>query len=518
MMRTDYKKYFRYGVIAAAVACAATSVVSAQVNTLYHMKTVSTRHELNPSFQPVPNGYFSTVPVLSGFSIGAGNNSLTLEDVIYPKKIGGEYKTIWFFNENGSIDDFYKTLKTNLHIYSEADFRLFAFGKRLRNSGYMTVGLNTKVSAGVFIPKDLVKLLVYGTPDRNGINAFNFDRFGVRTNVYTELALGYSQTVIPKLVVGGKMKFLVGHANVATKIKRFRLNASKDRWNIEIDGVVNANIPNAEYELDEQNRIENVNTGDMMDDFSAGDLVGGLGLAFDLGANYKLFDDRLTVSASILDLGFIGWKAQNAANIPFKSNVDFDGVEITLENGEAGWDEDYFDNLLDEVEYSTTFKPYTSALAAKILIGAEYGVLNNYLTFGGLSKSTIVNRAVFQEITASVNYLQFDFFNASLSYSLLNGRFGTVGLGLAGRMGPVNIYFAADYLPSKYTGEYIPYKNQAFNLQMGILFNFGYSAKKNADDDKDGVQNRRDKCPDTPAGAVIDKYGCPVQTENQKIQ
>jgi hypothetical protein len=212
--------------------------------------------------------------------------------------------------------------------------------------------------------------------------------------------------------------------------------------------------------------------------------MGGFGLAIDLGANYKLFDDRLTVSASLLDLGFIGWKAKNAANMRVNGQYEFEGVDFEFEDGVAKWDEGYFDDIEESIDYSTSFKSYTSALAAKVLLGAEYGILDNKLTFGGLSKSTIINKTVFQEITASVNYLQFDWFNASLSYSLLNGRFGTLGIGLGGRLGPVNLYVAGDYFPARYTNQFIPYKNKSFNYQFGLLFNFGYKAKKIKNEDE----------------------------------
>jgi hypothetical protein len=492
---------------------AAISVVSAQVNTLYYMKTVATRHELNPSFQPLPNSYYSILPIYSGMYIGAGNNSLALEDIVYPKRIDGKYKTIWFFNSEGNVDDFYKQLKNTTRVYSEVDLRLFAMGLRIRNNSYLTIGLNTKTSAGVFIPKDLAKLLIYGAPDTTNINSFNLDRLGIRANAYTELAVGYSRQIDDKLIVGGKLKLLAGHANMTTKIDKIKLNASRERWEFDIKGTVNMSAPSTEYELDDQKRIENIDF-DPFDNFNFGNMLGGFGAAVDLGANYKLLDDRLTVSASLLDLGFINWKAGNASNIPVSGYFEFDGVDIEFKDGIANWDEDYFDNIEDNIEYTTTFESYTSTLAAKVMLGVEYGILNNLLTFGGLSKSTIINKSIFQEITASVNYLQFSFFNASLSYSLLNGRFGTVGLGLGGRLGPFNIYVAGDYMPMKYAKQYVPYKNKAFNLQTGILLNFGYSDKKNADDDKDGVQNRKDKCPGTPADILVDRHGCPVEKES----
>jgi hypothetical protein len=511
-MKTNYIKYIQYSVIPIIILTAIiSSSVSAQVNTLYFMKTVSTRHELNPSFQPVTNGYYSTIPVFSGFSTEIGNNSISLENILYPKNVDGKYKTIWFFHEKGNIGDFYKNLKTTAQIYTEVDLRLFALGFKMQNNSYLTIGLNTKSSTGVFVPKDLAKLLVYGTLEKDKVNSFNLDRFGVRENLYTELAVGYSRAIDKKLTVGGKLKLLAGHANATTEITKFRLDASRDKWNFDIRGTVNASVPNVTYDLDEQNKIETVNTDRIIDDLKFGNLLAGFGLAFDLGANYKLLNDRLTVSASLLDFGFIGWNAKNAVNIPVDEQFEFDGIEIEIKDGTANWDEDYFDNVLNDINYSTSFNSYMSALAAKILIGAEYEILDNYLTLGALSKSTIINRSVFQEITASVNYLQFDYFNVSLSYSLLSGRFSTFGLGLGGRIGPVNIYLASDYLPAHYTKQFIPYKSKAFNLQMGILFNWGYSSKKNADDDNDGIQNRKDKCPDTPMDAFVDKSGCPLE-------
>ncbi|MDR1583204.1 MAG: DUF5723 family protein [Prevotellaceae bacterium] len=475
-MRTNYKKYAQYGIIAMIALFTTISTVSAQVNTLYYMKTVSTRHELNPSFQPIPKGYYTILPIISGFSLGLGNNSVAIEDLIYPVNINGENKTFWFYDKDHShVDDFYKSLKSNTNVYYEADLRLFAFGVRLPHNSYLTIGLNTKINAGFFIPKDLAKLSAYGVDAPTGTSSFDLSGLGARANVYSELAAGYSREINKKLTVGGKLKLLLGHANTTLEFDKFKVDVSKDRLTFDIKSTINMSAPNIEYELDEDDKIEDLNTSDMLDKLSFGKLMGGTGIAVDLGANYKLLDDKLTLSASLLDLGFIKWKAQNAANAPIKGSFVFEGVDITIEDGVADWDDGYFDNILeDNIDYTTTFNSYTSFLAAKVLIGAEYGILNNILTFGGLSKSSIVNKTVFQEITASVNYLQFSCFNASLSYSLLNGRFGTIGLGLGGRLGPINIYAAGDYFPAHYTKQFIPYKNKAFNFQMGILFNFGY--------------------------------------------
>jgi OOP family OmpA-OmpF porin len=48
----------------------------------------------------------------------------------------------------------------------------------------------------------------------------------------------------------------------------------------------------------------------------------------------------------------------------------------------------------------------------------------------------------------------------------------------------------------------------------GLHFLIGGST---ADDDLDGVGNNRDKCPDTPKGAVVDKNGCPADADGDGV-
>lgn len=48
---------------------------------------------------------------------------------------------------------------------------------------------------------------------------------------------------------------------------------------------------------------------------------------------------------------------------------------------------------------------------------------------------------------------------------------------------------------------------------VGLSFNFG--SKKDADND--GVSDNKDKCPNTPAGVVVDKMGCPLDKDKDGI-
>jgi outer membrane protein OmpA-like peptidoglycan-associated protein len=57
-------------------------------------------------------------------------------------------------------------------------------------------------------------------------------------------------------------------------------------------------------------------------------------------------------------------------------------------------------------------------------------------------------------------------------------------------------------------------KNDAFLLHSaGVSFNFG----KKKDADNDGVSDRMDKCPNTPAMVMVDKTGCPLDKDGDGV-
>ncbi len=48
---------------------------------------------------------------------------------------------------------------------------------------------------------------------------------------------------------------------------------------------------------------------------------------------------------------------------------------------------------------------------------------------------------------------------------------------------------------------------------VGLEFDFG----KTKDSDMDGVSDKKDKCPDTPAGVAVDANGCPIDTDGDGV-
>lgn len=56
-------------------------------------------------------------------------------------------------------------------------------------------------------------------------------------------------------------------------------------------------------------------------------------------------------------------------------------------------------------------------------------------------------------------------------------------------------------------------KDYMFKYSIGIAYNIPFTSSK--DTDKDGVQNKMDKCPNTPKGEKVNQEGCPIQDDDQ---
>jgi len=55
------------------------------------------------------------------------------------------------------------------------------------------------------------------------------------------------------------------------------------------------------------------------------------------------------------------------------------------------------------------------------------------------------------------------------------------------------------------------------NLHATFSFGFQWGGGPPPDIDMDGVPDKKDKCPDTPTGAVVDERGCPIDTDGDGV-
>ena len=483
-------------------------VTPQQVNTMYFMDNVPYRNKLNPAFQPISNFYLG-FPVFGYTQFGIGNNSLSMKDIIYKDPKNPTDLPILFLNPNGSVINFMNALKTNTMIRAELDLNLLNFGFRKGNA-YWNFSLTERFDGQVTVPKEFMSLLINGLIDSN-----NLTHLGADMTLYTEAGLGYSRKINDEWSFGTKLKFLYGTANFNLNNKNLNLKTNIDSLTVKGNGGVNISSPMV---------LNGFNLPSTTPDVA--DLIkpSGIGAGIDLGLTYKPIRN-LTLSAAVIDLGFIRW-SNNVKNFSYNIDYKFTGLKTsgslnmdTIKNQMA-------DALNNSIVTDSTKNPYFTNTSPKLNIGAEYGFFENKLSIGLLSRTMFHRNMLFEELTASVNVKPIDWFDLSASYSVMNGRMSNIGAGLGLRTGFLHWFFTADYIPLRYAkvGDIInmgpitinpkvPYNTKGLNFAFGVSFVFG----NRKDADKDGVIDRKDKCPETPFGVIVDKKGCPLDTDGDGV-
>ncbi len=364
-----------------------------------------------------------------------------------------------------------------------------------KNFWSFNIGLRTDIGAN--LTKNMFTFLnEMETVEENWRNS-NYDISGQQLNInaYTEIGLGLSRQINSRLTVGARVKALLGIGNMELKLNRVAMSANLpsdqqiNQWSSESywNSMTPSQAAQAAQELKDKfnNYHANLTVGAELKssfkglelqeeegkdyvtdfDFDSGKLgIAGYGFGIDLGASYKILDN-LTVSASVLDLGFISWsksstkiasanpdpidiKGSTYANMvdPNNPNTVMNAVN-QLQNDAQGYMDrvtngDVLDYDMLQLEVSDAKESRKSRLASTLVLGAEYGFFNNKLAVGVLSTTRFVQPDALTELTFSANYRPKSWFNVALSYSAIQSAGKSFGLGL--KLGP--LFVGTDYM------------------------------------------------------------------------
>jgi len=547
------KKY----ILAALVAMFAFSASAQQVTTLYFLENAPMRHTINPAFQPVSRGYINFTP-LGWMEMSIGNNSLTMSDAIYTiddPDNPGQKKTVTMLYPGTDRQKFLKQLHSMLYLNGDMNIGLLNMGFRVKEKGYVTIGINERIEMGETTPKTLFSTLLGGgfTDLSGGINTISLSGMGQGLTAYSEVSGGYSHEINEHWTVGGKLKVLLGQAYVGLNAKTLNLYANQEAW--KLNGQMNLDIA-APINVDYLEQFANDKTGkEIYESFNG---VGtapkvdykqlidsknwqkmlvpaGYGAALDIGFTWKPIK-QLQISAALTDLGFIYW----SRSIRFECAMDsakakFEGVG-RVEYSEYKDAEGNFStqmlmdtvtnnlvNMLTGVTFSNTGKKgFARMTSARLNVGLDANFWDNRIGLGVVSATRLYNARLYEEVTFGFAFRPVNWFNIAATYSLMNnGKYSNIGAGI-GFMpyDGINLTLAMDYIPTSYakmpgTNTYaLPDKTKMFNLALGFSICWGSNRK---DSDKDGVWDKIDACPNTPLGVQVDKKGCPVDADNDGV-
>ena len=455
------------------------------LRTSYFMEGTHYRQQLNPALTPT-KGYFN-LPVIGAVNATVGSTSLGYQDIIDIIDDGDDFYT---------KPDFMNRLKDNNKLNVNFSTEILSAGwYKGKNFWSFNIGLRTDIGAN--LTKNMFTFLNEMETVEENLRNSNYDISGQQLNInaYTEIGLGLSRQINSRLTVGARVKALLGIGNMELKLNRVAMSANLpsdqqiNQWSSESywNSMSPSQAAQAAQELKDKfnNYHANLTVGAELKssfkglelqeeegkdyvtdfDFDSGKLgIAGYGFGIDLGASYKILDN-LTVSASVLDLGFISWsksstkiasanpdpidiKGSTYANMvdPNNPNTVMNAVN-QLQNDAQGYMDrvtngDVLDYDMLQLEVSDAKESRKSRLASTLVLGAEYGFFNNKLAVGVLSTTRFVQPDALTELTFSANYRPKSWFNVALSYSAIQSAGKSFGLGL--KLGP--LFVGTDYM------------------------------------------------------------------------
>lgn len=436
---------------ATLVAIAGLSAQAQTLNSLYFLDGNTQRHLLNPAMT-CDAGWVS-VPFFGGFAVNM-NSNLGLEAFLRP---AGNNEMITFLHPSISNEDAMSKFQDMNTMEVDLDVNILTVGFKAWG-GVNSVGVSVKSRTGLYLPKDIFQFLKAG--QESDVTEYNIDNMSARTQNYAEIALGHSRHINDKLTVGAKVKFLLGAGYANVNVEKMRIYMSDSKWMIE---------QKSSFTASKGINLLTKDNGEI-DDFDYEFNMGGFGLGLDLGAVYKVMDN-LNVSLAVTDIGFINW-SDASVHKNIKDSFEYTGFDnIAHEDSQVFEDaaEDIGDQLEELIRYEkdATKTSHSSSLYTTFRAGAEYGILNNKITFGFLGTARVGAPKAYTEGMISANFKPFKYFKAAV-----NGSFANTHSSLGGVICLGNFYIGADYVLAKYSKQVVPVDAAKFNFSFGTSFKF----------------------------------------------
>ena len=469
--------------------------LKAQENqTLYYMGLPQSRL-MNPAMQS-SCGFYLGLPGLSSVYFNYSNNSFSPDDFVF--KGSGEYadSLITILHPSYDIDDFLNKLPERMYFSPETHVQLFSFGFRSGDT-YFTFDITEKANLFLSLPKDFMTLAFHGNSAFVGGTA-DFSDLTFDMTEYRQYGVSLSKKINKNLTFGAKGKLLFGKANLSLKNADLGITIDEGTaltHTLHSDISLNVSAP-ITVTTDSEGFIEDLDISEDMDaDNGIIDFVlntGNVGVAVDFGAVYNI-GDYFTLSASVVDLGYINWK-QDVYNFVSKGTYDFEGIDLSSEfdvNDDRDL-EDVAEAMLDSI--ADIFKPlsqeesYINMLPTKIYLGGTFNV-SEKLNLGFLSRSQIYKGKIQQAFTISANTNLGNALMTSVSYTMSNNSYNNLGAGLSFRGGPFQFYLVSDHIPVTFnklqfedngdvTSFPFPTDLKRINIRVGLNFVFGCNSKR----------------------------------------
>ena len=436
-----------------------------QLNSAYFTNDYKFRHTMNPAYGNEQN--YVSMPGFGNVNVSTMGN-FGYEDVIFDNPMfpsTSKDRLTTFMNPYISTADALKGFNSGDNkILGDVIITVLSAGFK-GFGGYNTVELNARTSFGVSMPYELFEFA-----KNTGNRTYNIGNISANGQAFAELAFGHSRQINEKLRVGAKIKLLFGAGRGDVNIDNVKADlAADDKWTVSGHAKSEVSVKGFTYKTEEKEyKEEGRGTYQYVNDVDVdGAGLGGFGLAFDLGGVYKINND-FTVSAALLDLGFIKW-SNNMVAVNGGEEFVFNGFHDVAVNEDRGGStlsmqgDKYSDQLADfaNLQDKGDEGGRTTGIGATLNLGCEYTLpVYRKITFGVLSSTRFRGDYSWTEARVSANWTPLKWIDGgvNMAFGSYRNSFGWV---LNFHPKGYNFYVGMDHTLGKVSKEFIPLNSNA---------------------------------------------------------
>jgi len=462
-------------ILVATLVLMVVAIQAQNLNSAYFTEEYTYRHTMNPAFEN-EQSYF-TIPILGNLNVRTQGN-FGYDAVILPNPLAGQAgqkSMTTFMNpyiDNGTALSGFST--GNNRIVGNVGITILSAGFK-GFGGYNTIELNSKSSFGICLPYELFEFA-----KNTGNKTYDIGDISGNALSYVELAFGHSRNISEQLRIGAKLKVLLGVGRADLKMEGMKADLKDaNRWLIHGNAIADVSMKGFSYkEETKKYKDESRGTYRRVNDVSVDGVgISGFGLAFDMGAVYKINNDW-KVSAALLDLGFISWSNDMQARNP-KGSFEFGGFhDIAVNDKNAptslkSQGNSYADQIADFINVKDQGDQggRTTGIGATLNAGVEY-TLPSYkqLSFGLLSATRLNGDYSWTEARLSSNWKPLDWLDGGVSFAV-NSFSASMGWVLNIHPKGYNFFIGMDHILGKQSKEGIPLSsNSSVALGMNIMW------------------------------------------------
>ena len=446
-----------------------------QLNSAYFTNDYKFRHTMNPAYGNEQN--YVSMPGFGNVNVSTMGN-FGYEDVIFDNPMfpsTSKDRLTTFMNPYISTADALKGFNSGDNkILGDVSITVLSAGFK-GFGGYNTIELNARTSFGMSMPYELFEFA-----KNTGNRTYNIGNISANGQAFAELAFGHSRQINEKLRVGAKVKLLFGAGRGDVNIDNVKADlAADDKWTVSGHAKSEVSVKGFTYKTEEKEyKEEGRGTYQYVNDVDVdGAGLGGFGLAFDLGGVYKINND-FTVSAALLDLGFIKW-SNNMVAVNGGEEFVFNGFHDVAVNEDRGGStlsmqgDKYSDQLADfaNLQDKGDEGGRTTGIGATLNLGCEYTLpVYRKITFGVLSSTRFRGDYSWTEAHVSANWTPLKWIDGgvNMAFGSYRNSFGWV---LNFHPKGYNFYVGMDHTLGKVSKEFIPLNsNAAVSVGMSVAW------------------------------------------------